>query len=210
MHSKSCVIVAAMLFLAVGVVFHGQAVAQTSKADVFTFTNPDGTPIPEDEREVVGSATLRRTASGLTIEVHTTGLGAEYAYTNWWIVFNNPEACVNGCDADDFGNPAVEASVLYATGRVSEADGTATFRAFLPVGLILLNRTEDGRERQRLGPGVQNPRTAEIHYIIRSHGPVAGDAAAEIIEKIGTFFGGCDGFACFDEQAIVFPLPKRH
>src|SRR5918996_3116321 len=145
--------VAAMLFLAVGMVFHGQAEAQTSKADVLTFTDPDGTLIPVDEREVVGSATLKRRDIGLEIEVHTTDLGAGNAYTNWWIVFNNPEACEDGCGADDLPRAGVEASVLHATGRVADAGGEATFRAFLPVGLILLNRTEDGRERQRLGPG---------------------------------------------------------
>lgn len=216
MRRKHLVVLAAMMFLVVGAVLAGQAEAggRVSWADVRTFQNPDRTSIPPEEREVVGHAKLVRSSNGARIEIKTTELGEDVAYTVWWIIFNNPEECDDdGCNATDFGNPKVEASVLYATGRVADAewDGKGTFRAFLPVGLVLLNRTpdQDGRERQRLGPGLQNPWKAEIHFIIRCHGLASTGAA--LIEQIGTFNGGCPGgVGCFDAQAGAFPLRRGH
>lgn len=183
-----------------------------SSADVFTFQNPDGTPIPAEERDIVGSAVLVRSEQGITVSVHTSGLKRGNTYTNWWVIFNNPDACdADGCNASDFGNPEVEASVLHATGRVAYTGDKVAFNAFLPVGLVPLNRTREGRERIRFGPGLQNTWKAEIHYVIKCHGP-AGPSAATLVEQISTFNGGCGddppGFACFDAQAIVFPLPK--
>lgn len=178
-----------------------------SSADVTTFQNPDGSPIPPDERDVTGSAILVRSEQGVTINVSTSQLEPGYAYSNWWIIFNHPEACEDGCGADDLGNPDVEASVTYATGRVANADGEAHFSAFLPVGLVRLNRTVEGRERHRLGPGLQNLWGAEIHYIIRSHGP-AGPSVATLIEEIGTFNHSCDRApGCYDAQVIAFAKP---
>jgi hypothetical protein len=217
MRRKHLAVLAAIMFLVVGAVLAGQAEAgrRVSWADVRTFQNPDGTSIPPEEREVVGHAKLVRSSNGPMIEIKTTELGEDVAYTVWWIIFNNPEECDDdGCNASDFGNPKVEASVVYATGRMTDAEweGKGTFRAFLPVGLNRLNRTAAGRERQRFGPSLQNPWKAEIHFIIRCHGPINDDdTAADILEKISTVNGGCPGgIGCFDAQAGAFPLPRGH
>lgn len=175
----------------------------TSTADIFTFMMPDETPAAGD---VVGNAELNRTAAGLTLAAHSTLLDAGSAYTLWWVIFNNPAACdPAGCSDADFGTAEVEASVLNATGRVTDATGNTTFVAFLPVGFMLTNPS-NGTGRHLFGPGLQDAAGAEIHVVIRSHGPWTGN-----IEQISTIGADCVNAAspsgCYDAQAIVFPLP---
>jgi hypothetical protein len=176
---------------------------QTSTADVFTFMLPDETPAAGD---VVGTASLTRTAAGIHLAASTTMLDAGSAYTLWWIIFNNPAACdPAGCSDADFGTPGVEASVMNATGRVADATGNGTFVAFLPAGFMHTNPAS-GAGRQLFGPGLQDPAGAEIHVVIRSHGPWSGN-----IEQLSTVAADCVNAAsltgCYDAQAIVFPLP---
>ena len=179
---------------------------QTSMADVLTFFLEDEvTPAAGD---MVGTAELNRTAEGVNVTIDTTMLTAGAAYSIWWIIFNNPGACTSlgcGIDGADFGNPAVEASIMNATGRVADANGNATFSAFLPVG-FMHTEPASGNLRQLLGPGLQNATGAEIHVVIRCHGLWSGN-----IEQISTVAGDCLNAAspsgCYDAQAIVFPLP---
>lgn len=203
---KSFVIGAGLIATGLGFALAGQAEARTSLADVLTMG---------DERDV-GDARLQRRRDGIAFDVHATELTSGAAYTVWWIVFNRPGNCAGECDGDDLGLAAVEGSVLYATGRVADGFGSAWFTAFLPKGLVRLNRTETGRERHRLGPGLQNVRGAEIHLVIRSHGPALGGAA--LVEQLATFNGGCvnpaDGSdpeddPCEDVQFVVFPIQGR-
>ena len=190
----------------------GPAQAKHSKADVFTFFNADGSPAAGD---VVGEATLKRSKESVNLTVHTTGLGSGDAYTIWWIIFNNPDACdPAGCSGADFpqngGDPAVEASVMNATGRVADSDGNAWFSAVLPGGFMHTN-PDSGNVRQAFGPGLQNVKGAEIHIVVRCHGLWSNN-----VEQISTLFGDCfadtssdpDGNGCFDIQAAVFPKPK--
>lgn len=176
---------------------------QTSTADVVTFQMPDETAAAGD---VVGFGTLTRTAAGIHMIADTTLLDAGNAYSVWWVIFNNPLACdPAGCSDADFSTAEVEASVMNATGRVADAIGNATFSAFLPVGFMHTNPSS-GTGRQLFGPGLQDPAGAEIHVVIKSHGPFSGN-----IEQISTFGADCMNAAspsgCYDPQAIVFPLP---
>ena len=160
---------------------------QTSTADVLTFFLEDEVTLAAGD--MVGTAELNRTAEGVNLTIDTTMLTAGAAYTIWWIIFNNPGACTPlGCgfDAADFGNPAVEASVMNATGRVADANGNATFSAFLPVG-FMHTEPASGNIRQLLGPGLQNVQGAEIHVVVRDHGLSTGN-----IEQLSTLLGDCN------------------
>jgi hypothetical protein len=175
-----------------------------STADATTFFLPDDTPAAGD---VVGTGTLTRTAQGANFVINTTMLDADSAYTLWWIIFNNPAACdPAGCSGPDLGMPAVEGSVMNATGRVADANGNATFSAFVPVGFMHTNPAS-GNLRQVFGPGLQDVWGAEIHVVIRSHGPATGN-----VEQISTLLGDCVNEAsptgCYDGQAVAFPLPS--
>ena len=196
---------------ALALAISGPAQARHSKADVITFFNADGSAAAGD---VVGEATLKRSKDGVRVEIDTTGLGPGDAYTIWWIIFNNPDACgEDECQGPDLGTAAVEGSVMNATGRVADADGNAQFTAFLPVGFM---HTEPASEnvRQVFGPGLQNLKGAVIHVVIRCHGEATGH-----FEQISTLWGDCiadtsadtsagGNTGCFDIQAAAFPKPK--
>ncbi len=205
MRTKIRTLLLIILSSALAMAISSPARAQTSKADVVTFFNADDTPAAGD---VVGSATLKRTREGVKLDLHTTNLGPGNAYTIWWIIFNNPAACgEGGCAGPDLGVPEVEGSVMNATGRVADGDGNVSFSAFLPVGFMHTNPS-NGNIRQIFGPGLQNLEGAEIHVVVRCHGPSSGN-----FEQISTLFGDCDNEAsptgCYDAQAAVFPLPRR-
>jgi hypothetical protein len=152
------------------------ALAGPIHSNVFTFQQPNGSPAAGN---VVGAGQLNRTQTGVSLEISTTALAPGNAYTVWWIVFNNPAACApTGCSGADLGNPAVNGSVLNATGGVADATGRAKFSAFLPVGFIHTNPSDEVADaafkRHMFGPGLQNLKGAEIHAVIKSHGPANG------------------------------------
>lgn len=203
--SLSLGVLSAVLLMAISV----PAQATKSKADVFTFFNADGTPAAGD---VVGKATLKRSKEGVNLTVHTSNLDPGNAYTIWWVIFNNPGACSPaGCSDSDFPTADVEASVMHATGRVADSDGNSRLSAFLPVGYMHTNPSS-GNGRQLFGPGLQNLKGAEIHIVIRCHGPSNGPFGDT--EQLSTFFGDCindeGDDICFDAQAAVFPLPRSN
>ena len=87
------------------------------------------------------------------------------ALTLWWVVFNNPEACDGPCDGTDLGNPAVEPSVLYSSGRVAARNGRATL-----IGSVY-EASRGYQDEIIAGPGLIDADKAEIHMVVRSHGP---------------------------------------
>lgn len=145
------------------------------------------------------SSVLIRNRNGVWYYITTVGLVPNGPYTNWWVIFNHPEFCsAPGCGAKDFpqngGNPNVQASVLWATGRVADANGQGTFSAHL---------TADGSApgEVRFGPALLNPR-AEIHIVVRSHGQASTDPATLQLQ-LTTFGGGCStSNPCMDQQAV--------
>ncbi len=148
------------------------------------------------------SSVLIRNRNGVWYYITTVGLLPGGAYTNWWVIFNHPEFCSPpGCGANDFpqngGNPNVQASVLWATGRVVDANGQGTFSAHL---------TADGTApgEVRFGPALLNPR-AEIHLIVRSHGPaMTGDA---LNAQLTSVVGGCSASNPCQDQQVAQHFP---
>lgn len=141
---------------------------------------------------VEGASILARSAKGVRATVNTSGLDADASYSIWWVVFNHPEHCIDGCDEGDFEIPEVESSVLWASGFVTGPDGTANvdfeLRKLRAPGEVLF------------GPGLLRPMDAEIHVVLRTHGPrVAGDVA----RQISSFDGECDPAVCWDQQAAI-------
>lgn len=152
----------------------------SQRSNILDFS--DGTPTG-------GASFLMRDNGGVWLEGHAKGLGVMYAYTVWFIVFNRPDNCVDGCGEDDLENASVRPSVLWGGGFISDADGQGHFAAHTekrnPLGEVLF------------GPGLLSPRKAEIHFVIRCHGPVIPELAAD---QIGTFGGACDVNQCEDVQ----------
>jgi hypothetical protein len=177
----------------------------------FQFVDETGmVQITEGLPPVAGSESrLTRDDDGLTLTVNTLGLQPA-AYTVWWVVFNNPEFCTGRCDPADLTNPAVDAAILYGTGKVVGEDGIGNFTAQLAEADTSKVNPEHmpfpGSDK-----GLVDARKAEIHFVVRSHGPASNDPGT-LNAQLTTFNGGCktdtmNGFACFDPQAGIHLPP---
>ena len=156
-----------------------------------------------DETEVPGAeSTLIRMEHGLYATFITSELEPGDVYTMWWMIMNEPENCSDGvCGLDDgfmvdengdillvdaepqlnwAGRARADFAVHRADGSVVDADGSAEFRAHLPIG--------DMHEMILKSSPLKDPYTAEVHLLIRSHGqPVPGQLSAQLNSP----WGGC-------------------
>jgi len=132
---------------------------------------------------------LTRFDNGVFVRLNTTGLTPKEVDTLWWVVFNNPENCSHGtggfrCGEGDLppfgGDPSVQASVMYADGRIIGSSGNAHYASYL--------RTGD-TAGALFGPGLLNPMTADVHLVVRSHGQLIPTLVGE---QLHTFGGGCN------------------
>jgi hypothetical protein len=167
----------------------GAAPAASAHSTVPVHVFPTGPDVPG------ASSTLVRSAGGVSIRLSTDGL-APGAYSAWWVIFDDPSACVDGCGLDDLG----VATGLYATGHVVGSNGKANFAAHLSVGD--LSGLDPSAPAIFAGPGLLHPFGADVHLVIRYHGPAI---PGRIPEQTGTFAGGCDAFACGNVLAAVHP-----
>jgi hypothetical protein len=206
------VTLAVVLAIGAGTALASGAMHQTS--DVYRF----------DDMSDVGDASLVRTNSGVSMTVKSSVegeltdfgalLGEDFtpgdATTNWWIVFNNPGNCSSGvCGEDDVldnlfgGDPNnVMVDVLFATGHVAGSQWRAAAR---------LNEGDTSGSILPLfglgAVGLNNAMEAEIHLIVRSHGPATNLTPDELADAISSVGGGCGTNICGDPQFAVFPAP---
>jgi hypothetical protein len=157
------------------------SVVVISRAGAATKTT---SPVMTFDESVVGSSTLTRTDSGISVDLHTTRLPAGNAVTIWWMVFNHPEECIAGdttggpfrCGMADMSNPAAGLSVLYAAGHVIDDSGVADFGGRLAV---------DDADGAIMGTGLQDAAGADVHLVVRDHGPAKPGTVDEQIHTIG-------------------------
>ena len=180
--------------------------------------------------EAVEGATARlvRGADTLFTRTDTRELDQGHVMTLWWVVFNNPERCEHGegglaCGEGDLfdgpdGPTGVEPACVYAEGSLVGGNGHARFTDRLAVGDVRDSCIDffvaavpelDGADY-----GLTNPERAEVHLVVRSHGPRIPGAVAE---QRSTFAGGCEAFLdpgathelepgeCSDLQLALFP-----
>ncbi|MCI0540674.1 MAG: hypothetical protein L0Z50_36195 [Verrucomicrobiales bacterium] len=162
------------LFLTAGMTLTGLAagnvIVQHSKALTFLPAGDVGGGVLEPGTTYPpkgSSAQLKRTEDALRINVQTSGLPAG-AYTVWWVIWDNPAGCVDGCGLDDLLSPEPHVSILWSTGGIVGHDGTGHFQDTLRVGDLA------GRELV-LGDGSFHPLSAEVHLVIKYHGPPSED-----------------------------------
>jgi hypothetical protein len=136
------------------------------------------------------------------------------AYSVWWIIFNNPAGCSDGvCGENDVlpppGTLEAEVSAVWATGGIVGPDRGGHFSARLGVG-------KDAAPGQIIfGDALTDPMGAEIHVIVRYHGPARWDDSAALLSQMSTFQGYCtpasslgvgtdeSAFSCFEPQATM-------
>jgi hypothetical protein len=149
-----------------------------------------------------GTSRIVRTDKGISgnIKVHLSsdsGSAKGLAISLWLVVFNNPSACAvpNMCLDPDFANPDVMIDVVYAGGNIVGASEWTNIGFHYKAGEnegsiadlfgLFLNAEDEGF-------GLLNPRGAEVHYVIRLHGPVNPAAMPAHVQSYG---GGCVDFA---------------
>lgn len=130
-------------------------------------------------------AMLMSSEAGIAGVFATKNLKPGHIYTMWVAIMNNPQACknkeANHCTSKEVLKKAdiVKSDVTYGDGVVVPADGTATFRTFVPAGKLAYSW---------LGKALTNPTGAEIHFALHDHGPMIAEAAHDMLT---TARGGC-------------------
>ena len=93
------------------------------------------------------------------------------ATTLWWVVFNNPDRCATSpCSGADLRNPEVQATVFYSTGHTTRPDGSVML-----VGSVYQTQKPFAGSVETApipGNGLKDFEKAEIHLVVRTHGPV--------------------------------------
>jgi hypothetical protein len=157
---------------------------------------PSGATVP------AAGASLSRNNDAVFGTISTSGLAPGSVVTLWWAIFNNPQFCANAeCAASDLNTPAVNGSLQYGGGHVVGANGRADFSGYLAAG-DNTGAVYPFANMPNPAPGVALPKSAQIHLVIRSHGPASSDPAI-LLQQLTTFNGGCAG-PCPNIQAAVF------
>jgi hypothetical protein len=135
------------------------------------------------------SAWVASDEAKVAFKLATRGLERRHAYTNWLFVYNFPQACIDPdaargfrCGHGDFGNAAAGFSLMYGTGAVSTEAGKAVFAG---------ERHALDMDRVLLGPGLLEPKGAEVHIMVRDHGPASKDPKM-LEQQTGTVDGNCN------------------
>ena len=146
---------------------------------------------------------LIRSKDAVFMTFHTQGLTPGTVATAWWVVFNNPKACATSpCRvADLLNNPYSQPSLLYAAGRIVGADGALDMGAFLAVGDTTGSASVPVPPFPAVNPGLLDPKNAEVHVVIRSHG--AALMGNLLTAQLTNFNGGCPPNMCANVQASV-------
>ena len=153
-----------------------------------TYMMTDASSVSDD------SSTLTRTTDRIAATFQTSDLQEGNAYTMWWVIFNNPEECehpvpgITSCGEGDvfgepFGETPVQVSVQFGAGNIVSQTGTISLGADLNVGEL---PTQPGQ--LVFGPGLIDAKKAEVHLVVRNHGPyIPGMVEAQLT----TFGGAC-------------------
>ena len=147
-----------------------------------------------------GTAKIVRTNKGISGNFSSSlsnseGSAEGLAVTLWLIIFNNPNECATSpCSESDLGNPAVMPDAVYGAGNIVDDSEQASLGFHLKAGdnsgsiADLFGLPTDGGEPF----GLIDPRGAEVHYVLRLHGPMI---PLEMPAQIKTYGGGCVDFA---------------
>lgn len=192
LHVKSLIVVLILLFGNNSLLFGADYV----DAPVYQFGS----------HQRVGHSTLLRSPTGLSFHVATSGPadGSEldgHLLSIWLLVFNRGEYCTTEggrdglphCGLDDLvsvlsGGPnTAQIDIVYATGKIVGSGGNTQFAGFVKEGDI---------KQTTFSLGLVDSSQAEIHVLVRSHGPFAsgvGQYSGDLSESVGSFIDGCQG-----------------
>lgn len=162
------------------------------------------------ETIVEGATTLVRDLrdGSVVATVTSRALTPDTAYSIWWAIFNEPQYCATpyDCKVTDLevfgGDPQVRASVFWGGGFVADALGSGNTVMTLRKG-----RTARERFAQTKDYGLANVGGAEIHVVLRSHGPAS--VAGTLATQIGTANEACPPGGCTNVFASIHTAAQR-
>lgn len=152
-------------------------------------------------------AVQQRGYYSITTSLHSRELAPGHQYTLWWVIFNNPGACVDGCGSDDLTS-AIETSanpagigVHYGGSFVVAANGR------LDIGARILEFSVNGCQTVAPFAGLCNPlldaATAEAIVFLHDHGPAVSGASFDVASA---FAQGCKSYKVFDTVVSEYNL----
>ena len=175
-----------------------------------------------------GISTIERTADSVTTTLESAGMDPG-TWTYWTIFYNNPGNCkhpifgpdgkqISACSSSDRSSEGVERNPGYASGLVVDASGVGKFSSTRKMNDdSYLGTTPPGMPAKfpLCCPVLTNPLGAEVHILMRYHGP----AVTELVDaQIGSWGGGCNTqyngfpnrgtpgeFSCYDPSMAVHP-----
>lgn len=137
---------------------------------------------------------LIRDKDAVSMTLNTRALMPGVVYTAWMGIFNNPSACATRpCSGADFGPNPVQGSRVNIGGRIIGPDGAASYGAFVGIGDTAFVFD---------GPGLLDPKHAEIHLVVRTHGLASMDPMV-LMAQLTTFNGGCPPNTCANVQISI-------
>jgi hypothetical protein len=165
-----------------------------ARAPVLTFS----------EEDRVGRSRMIRFDGGVLATVQTSSLEPGTATTLWMVVFNAPEHCSGGdCGSDDLRNPDVRADLLWVDGQVIGPSGRARYFVFKREGDTAGSIADPFLSAPAYG--VEDAHETEIHYVVRTHGPVIPGLDHDMTHS---FNGGCQLGSLPDDPRLGEPGPN--
>lgn len=183
-------------------------------SELYTLESPiDASPVEPEKVRRARSVIIRKTDE-VCMKTTTKKL-PEGAYTNWWLVFNNPENCSGNnalddasCSFEDLENEASNPAIFRVASGIVGFTGRGIFDTCIAKG-------EDQPELM-LGTGLENT-NAEIQLIVKWHGPSFFDDSTLLGDQLTKLSGGCDYFLgsdylgrnhCPDVQFAIHPAEE--
>lgn len=179
-------------------------------------------PQQEAGAEVPGGyAIQQRGYASITAQMHLKDLTPGHHYTLWWVIYNDPSLCVEGCDLDDVTN-AVETGVNpIGIGVHFGGSFLVASTGKLDVGTRLLENSVTGCPMSApyaaLCEELIDAAIAEATILVHDHGPIAPTGPLSVTDA---FARGCKnykrldtvvatyaatGYECFSPQTVHLP-----
>lgn len=156
--------------------------------------------VGDTDAEISGASSLTWSRDGVGFDYNTADLEPDAPYTMWWVTFNRPRKCLSACECGlvDLADPAVDAGVFFAGGRMTDQHGQADFAGEIDYGELPTG------EDQIPFPGIEAAikRRSEIHLVVREHGEALADPA-DLKAQLTQFNGGCGPNSCNDVQVSI-------
>lgn len=178
---RMTLILAVIVGLLAGTIAVYGAPAERTTRGVNVFDDPPPAPVVIGAEVEGASSTLVRNDDGIAMTFQTSGLEPG-VYTLWWSIINSP--------------PGVTDSFIWVAGHVVGADGLGNFGAYVREG------NPPGEVFRGDPAGLTDARGAEIHIVLKYHGPAI---PGMLREQISTFLGGCTINSCGAEQISIHP-----